>query len=394
MELETPARILVFGAGPMGLEAALYARYLGYRVDVFEQGRVADNVLRWAHVRMFSPFADSASPLGLAALAAQDPEYRAPPPESLLTGQEFAGRYLRPLAETDLLVDSLHTRTRVLQVVREPLEPAVGEAAERGQWPFRVQVEDDRGQPQWFDGDAILDATGTLNQPRWCGPSDMPVPGERPLNDLIDRYIPDVLGARRQDFANRHTLVVGSGHSAATTVVLLDQLAHTAPQTQVTWITRSERAAPVPVIPADPLPERRRWPKRPTVWHSRRQDVVRHWPRSVMEGMRQDEQGRFRVQLTGDHAGELVVDRLVANVGYRANRAIHADLFDAARRGPRRRRRRADAADGSAVTSDPLPQAAPACERPTPVMHRVLTRRAALLLSGQPVRWRRRPRFC
>ena len=35
-------RIAILGAGPIGLEAALYARTLGHTVMVFEQGQVAD----------------------------------------------------------------------------------------------------------------------------------------------------------------------------------------------------------------------------------------------------------------------------------------------------------------------------------------------------------------
>ncbi len=41
MTLDPPGRIAVIGAGPLGLEAALYGRYLGYDVQVFEQGDVA-----------------------------------------------------------------------------------------------------------------------------------------------------------------------------------------------------------------------------------------------------------------------------------------------------------------------------------------------------------------
>jgi 2-polyprenyl-6-methoxyphenol hydroxylase-like FAD-dependent oxidoreductase len=92
MAIETPARIAVIGAGPIGLEAALYARYLGYDVDVYERGRVAENLLQWGHVRMFSPFGQNRSPLGLAALKAQDPAWQPPGDDELLSGRELAAR--------------------------------------------------------------------------------------------------------------------------------------------------------------------------------------------------------------------------------------------------------------------------------------------------------------
>ena len=40
MAIETPATIFFIGAGPVALEAALYARYLGYHVEICEAGQV------------------------------------------------------------------------------------------------------------------------------------------------------------------------------------------------------------------------------------------------------------------------------------------------------------------------------------------------------------------
>ena len=70
MTKSSPATIAILGAGPIGLEAALYARYLGYSVQVYERHEVAGHVKRWGHIRMFTPFQMNCSSLGLAALAA------------------------------------------------------------------------------------------------------------------------------------------------------------------------------------------------------------------------------------------------------------------------------------------------------------------------------------
>nr|BFE84336.1 hypothetical protein GCM10020093_069370 [Planobispora longispora] len=48
-----------------------------------------------------------------------------------------------------------------------------------------------------------------------------------------------MLGADRERYAGRHTLVVGAGHSAATTLLALALLAEEVPATRVTWAIRA-----------------------------------------------------------------------------------------------------------------------------------------------------------
>src|SRR5205807_5432556 len=57
-------RIAVLGAGPIGLEAALYAASLGMPVAVYERERVGAYLQQWGHVRLFSPFGMNHTPLG------------------------------------------------------------------------------------------------------------------------------------------------------------------------------------------------------------------------------------------------------------------------------------------------------------------------------------------
>ncbi len=73
MAVDTPATIAILGAGPMGIETGLYARYLGYRVVILEQQEVASQVLARGHLRMCSPFIELRSSLGLAALRTRMP---------------------------------------------------------------------------------------------------------------------------------------------------------------------------------------------------------------------------------------------------------------------------------------------------------------------------------
>ena len=71
-------RVAVLGAGPIGLEAALYARKLDMAVTVYERSRVGENVQRWGHVRLFSPFGMNSTPLGRATIRAERPKHEFP----------------------------------------------------------------------------------------------------------------------------------------------------------------------------------------------------------------------------------------------------------------------------------------------------------------------------
>ena len=221
MAIDTPARIAVLGAGPLGLEAALYGRFLGYDVDIYELGEVADNIRRWGHVQMFSPFALNASALGLAALAAQDEGYRPPEAAALLSGSEYIERYLLPLSQTDLLSDHLHRNTRVTALARRHLlkDQPIGSDPRR-EAEFMLLLADSDGE-RLATADVVIDASGTYRTPRWLGAGGMPALGERALRSAIHYHLPDVLGRDRDQFRGQRTLVVGHGYSAATTVVAL-----------------------------------------------------------------------------------------------------------------------------------------------------------------------------
>lgn len=331
MAVDTPAKIAVIGAGPIGLEAALYARFLGYEVVIYERGDVAHHVQRWGHVRMFSPFGMNRSPLGLAALAAQDETYTPPDDDELLTGSQYVERYLRPLAESDLLSDALRLQHEVLSVGRETfLKGELPGAEERGEFDFRLLIKDNAGQERIEHADVLIDASGVLRTPNWLGSSGVPAPGERRLAAQIDYHLPDILGRDRERFAGQHTLLIGAGMSAATTATALAQLATESPQTRVTWISRREpsgsQRGPVSVLENDPLPERRKLAESANALRVDDHPAFRYAARTDVEAISQDAEGRFQVELSGQLEGIHAFDRIVANVGYRPNLELVREL--------------------------------------------------------------------
>jgi hypothetical protein len=352
MAIDTPAKIAVLGAGPIGLEAALYARFLGYDVVIFEQGEVAQHVRPWGHVRMFAPFAQCRSPLGLAAIEAQDENYIPPADDELLTGSEWADRYLLPLSQTDLLSDHLRTNTTVLSVGKEELHKGdLPGHEDRGDWSFRILVRDAAGTERVELADAVLDCTGIFGQANWLGEGGLPALGEQALRKRIEYRLPDILGVDRDHYAGKHTLLIGAGHSAATNAVALATLMEEAPGTLLTWITRREGPAeatgPIQELASDPLPARRELiraansltqggPAVP-VGHESPIDVnpqrtsdgehrTTYWPATAVHRIATTRSGGFEVELAGRHTGTLHVDEIIANVGFRPNTSLFAEL--------------------------------------------------------------------
>ena len=86
---DTP-RVAILGAGPVGLEAALYAAALKLPFTVYERGRVGEHLHQWGHVRLFSPFGMNSTPLGRGRARADQPDHELPADGDILTGREHA----------------------------------------------------------------------------------------------------------------------------------------------------------------------------------------------------------------------------------------------------------------------------------------------------------------
>lgn len=329
MAVDTPARVAIVGAGPIGLETALYARFLGYDVDVYERGRVCEHLRGWGHVRFVTPFAWNASPLGIAALRAQDPAWTPPDADDYLTGEEFLERYLLPLAASDLIEDNLRLQTEVLSIAKtDSLKAELVGQEERGDEDFRLLVRGPDGQETCSEAAIVIDCSGMWTLPNAIGPAGLPAIGELALAARIERGVPN-LQRDRARFADKHTLVIGAGPIAARNVEALLKLAERHPGTRITWMTREPRseAGPIALIPNDPLPERDR---RTRAANAAAVTGRVQWlaGASAREVAASGTDAPITVHTLGEQeqAVEQTVDHILADVGFRPDTSISREL--------------------------------------------------------------------
>ncbi|MEV2272953.1 FAD-dependent oxidoreductase [Nonomuraea africana] len=224
--------VAVIGAGPVGLAAAAHLAERGLPFVVLESGPVAGSSVRqWGHVRLFSPWRYNTDPAARRLLQAGG--WVSPDPDALPTGAELAEHYLQPLAELPQITPHVRYGAQVSAISRLDLDRLRTPGRESA--PFVLRLEDGTE----VTARAVIDACGTWKTPNVLGANGLPAHGELDAAAWIDHALPDVLGADRRRYAGRHTVVVGAGHSAATTLLSLSELVEQEPGTRVTWAIRT-----------------------------------------------------------------------------------------------------------------------------------------------------------
>jgi len=326
----TDLPVVVIGAGPVGLAAAAHLLDRGLEPLVLEAGpRVGANIAQWRHVRLFSPWCLALDPVSTRLL--DQAGWSGPDPDALPTGADLLEHYLEPLAALPALASRIHLNTTVVAVARHQLDKV--RSPGRDQLPFLVRIRDRHGQLRDLQARAVIDASGTWTQPNPLGASGLPALGEPDASTQIAHGLPDVLGRDRARYAGRRTVVVGAGHSAATSLLALAELQRQAPATEIVWAVRS--ATPRPLVgkgsaDADELPARGRLA-------ADLADLVDAGRVELISGFRIHavELAGDRLWLVGDQLLEdladaqllqVEADQVIAATGFRPDHTIAAEL--------------------------------------------------------------------
>ena len=317
-------RIVIIGAGPIGLEAALYGVTLGHEVEVFEKIEVGGNVRDWGHARMFSPWKLNVTSLGRSRLT--DANWR---DQDCPTGREFADAYLDRLAETKELHGRIITGASVIQIARRGKlkHDGIGNG-ERGRVPFRLLIRHANGKERVAKADAVLDASGVYSNPAYLGDGGIPALGELANRHRISYRLEDILGAERARYEGKTTLVVGSGHSAATIISAFKVLCEAAPGTRAIWAVRANHKRPFQVNGSDPLAERAALTKKANEIAEGMCPNIQYLTGHTVESITFDAaRDQFEVTLhNGRSPLVMCVDRIVAQVGLGPDNSLYRQL--------------------------------------------------------------------
>lgn len=189
--LDPPGTIAVVGGGLLGVEAALYGRFLGYDVTLFERSAIGSSVADSADAPLPLPSSRGWSPLAASALEAQYPDrFPGKGPETVA---EWLEAGLVPLTETDLLRGRVRVPAEVIRI--DLAEGTFGGAVDDSEDDdedlsdeippdFRVTLRGPDGTFETADVEAVILAIGHADPPTIGFPT--PTPYFFRVGDLAD----------------------------------------------------------------------------------------------------------------------------------------------------------------------------------------------------------------
>lgn len=233
MKAETVA---IIGAGPVGLAAGAHALERGLTPIIFEQGaEVGHAVRQWQQVKMFSPWEFNVDDASQNLL--DDIGWERPDDEELPTGGDLVKRYLEPLGTKTILKKYIKLESKVTAISKVGFDKLKTEGREDTKFEIRY-TQDEKQQVALVD--AVIDISGTWSTPNPAGSNGLPAIGEPEASEHISYVMPDVLGRKWEQFANKRVAVLGGGHSAVGTILDLISLKKDAPETEITWLVRDD----------------------------------------------------------------------------------------------------------------------------------------------------------
>ncbi|MFD2629661.1 NAD(P)-binding domain-containing protein [Oceanobacillus kapialis] len=300
--------VIIIGAGPVGLAAA--AHLVEYKIPfkILEKGEsVGSNILEWRHVQLFSPWEYNIDQAALQLL--QKTDWQQPDIHKLPTGKDFIEEYLLPLSRLGVIHDNLQYNAEVIHVTKNGADKLKSD--KRNERPFVVHYKNGSSLEK-IKASAIIDASGS-----WQNPNPPYADGvwlNNSLRDLVHTNIPNVY-QQPEVFKERHTVVIGAGHSALNSLMNLAELKEAYPATKISWVLRKESALSAFGGGAQDQLEAR-GALGTSVHKLVQQGIVEVFTPFHVEDIHND---GIRFVLTSSEGTKLSVDEIIVNTGSRPN---------------------------------------------------------------------------
>lgn len=313
--------LAVVGAGPMGIEAALYARQLGLSVVVLEQtkaGATAAHACK--QIAMFSPWQSSFSPLGIDVLRAHG---GFTPPSEPMTWSDYLSTYLEPVARFSDL--EICYETRVIGIARSEISRTDLIGNNRQTFPFRLLLSDSEGLETVLLANRVIDTSGVRDRPLWIGEGRLPAINERALRG---RILPGAsnLAERVNGETSRTWLVIGDDYEAAVAVHQIRNFIVAEPNARLVFIDEQGRQPYIKNLHGDVFPRRVDLVQTANDFILSGHPSVELHIQTVIERLDID-QGRIRVGIRGAEGESLLlVDHIVSAVGFAAPESLWEEL--------------------------------------------------------------------
>lgn len=233
--------VAIIGGGPVGLSAAAHLKKSNQPFILFELGhQIGANILKWGHVKLFSPWEYNIDKAAETLLR----EAQIPIPNKTYVpyGKDIIEEYLKPLANLTGIKENIHLNSNVIAIGRNGLDKMKDDNREG--LPFSIQVIEN-GKFKLYRAKAVIDATGTWQNPNPVGSGGISAMGEVENRAHIYYGMPDINETDNDKYVNKTTLVVGGGHSAIGSILALNKLIKKFPNTKIHWLLRKQQVSDV-----------------------------------------------------------------------------------------------------------------------------------------------------
>lgn len=196
--------LIIIGAGPAGIEAALYAKKLGFETLILEaSGSIAPTLDQIGSLSFYPQAIKIMSPLGLALNpgSAQSPCF---------TARNYRENYLVPVAKKANL--SIRFNHRVTAIGRRGVDKSRLETNARKITPFKLMVET-QGEMINLLAHYVIDASGIYRTPLPLGEGRIEAKHEASYKAEIEYGVVD-FKARFDEFNGKTTLLFGDCYAA------------------------------------------------------------------------------------------------------------------------------------------------------------------------------------